>query len=298
MNWKKLIKALLYPRMGIMLLLIPISACALIYAFSYLQSNDPVCIAVYTLSAYALAVWCLRIPRCIRLLRRFKHNNKYAALWLKNTRLRVNITLSATFIWNSAYALLQFGLGLYHRSLWFFSLFGYYFLLAFMRLMLVRYSARHEPGEIMRMELGRYRICGWVFLLMNLALSSMIFFMIYGSAAPQHGVIVTIAMAAYTFTSLTMSIINVVKYRKYNSPVYSASKAISLAAACVSLLTLERTMLGTFSGEKMAPDIQRLFLLLSGLAISVFIVAMAIYMIIKASRSIKELEAENEPNEQ
>ena len=65
----------------------------------------------------------------------------------------------------------------------------------------------------------------------------------------HHHEITTIALAAYTFTSLTFAIINTVKYRKYHSPVYSASKAISLASACVSLLTLESTMLTTFGNE-------------------------------------------------
>lgn len=101
-------------------------------------------------------------------------------------------------------------------------------------------------------------------------------------------------IAAYTFTSLTMAIINVIKYRKYNSPVFSVSKAISLAAACVPMLTLENTMLVTFRDETMTPQTQRLFLSLSGGVISIFIVVMAIYMITRANQKIKCLENEDE----
>ena len=142
----------------------------------------------------------------------------------------------------------------------------------------------------MQQELARYRTCGWVFLLTNLALSGMMFYMIYENRAVRHNEITTITMAAYTFTTLTMAIVNVIRYRKLGSPAVSAAKAISLAAACVSMLTLENTMLTTFRSETMTPEKTRLFLALSGGAVSVFIIAMAIYMIVQANRKLKSLE--------
>lgn len=87
----------------------------------------------------------------------------------------------------------------------------------------------------------------------------------------------------------TSAIINTVKYRKYNSPVYSASKAISLASACVSMLILESTMLTTFGDEKMTLTQRRVLLGISGAVISAFIIAMAIYMIVKGTKNIKLL---------
>ena len=101
-------------------------------------------------------------------------------------------------------------------------------------------------------------------------------------------------MAAYTFGSLTLAVVNVVKYRKYNSPVYSASKAISLASACVSMLTLESTMLTTFNDGSMDLTTRRIMLGASGGVISIFIIAMAIYMIVRGSKKIKLLSTEKE----
>jgi preprotein translocase subunit SecF len=94
-------------------------------------------------------------------------------------------------------------------------------------------------------------------------------------------------MAAYTFTTLTVAIINVIKYRKYDSPIYSASKAISLAAASVSIITLESTMLTTFGGETMDDFTQKLMLGLTGGAIAAFIIGMAIYMIYQSTKRLK-----------
>jgi len=159
-----------------------------------------------------------------------------------------------------------------------------------MRFFLVRHTSKHKPGEKMLDELIKYRACGIVFLIMNLALALMIFFMVYWNRTFNHHEITTIALAAYTFTSLTLAIINTVKYRKYNSPVYSASKAISLASACVSMLTLESTMLTTFGDETMSLTGRRILLGISGGVISVFIIAMAIYMIVQANKKIKLLK--------
>ena len=146
-------------------------------------------------------------------------------------------------------------------------------------------------------ELKKYRTCGWLFLLMNLSLALMVFFMVYWNRTFNHHEITTIAMAAYTFTAFTMAVINMVKYRKYNSPVYSASKAISLASACVSMLTLESTMLTTFGDETMTLTSRRVLLGFTGGAICIFIIVMAVYMIIQSNKKIKQLRsAEEESN--
>ena len=104
--------------------------------------------------------------------------------------------------------------------------------------------------------------------------------------------ITAIAMAAYTFTALTTAIVNVIKYRKYQSPVISASKAISFAAALVSMLTLESTMLTTF-GEGTMTELERnLMLGATGGVISLLIVLMAIYMIAVGTKKLKQLKTE------
>ena len=236
----------------------------------------------------------MKIPRLIRFFKTFREENKYTRRWLDDTRLRVNVSLYGSLIWNTAYAVFQLGLGFWHHSFWFFSLAGYYISLAVMRFFLVRHISKHMPGEKMREEFIKYRACGIVFLVMNLALSLMIFFMVYWNKTFHHHEITTIAMAAYTFTSLALAIVNTVKYRKYNSPVYSASKAISLAAACVSMLTLESTMLTTFHDGSMDLTSRRIMLGASGGVISVFIIAMAIFMIVQGTKKLKLLQAGKE----
>ncbi len=292
MNWKRLGKALLFPHIIVMLILIPVAAVLLIYGMAFAGTESVVAIISYVLSAYTLTIWCLKIPHLIKCFKRFKSENKYLLRWNSDTQLRVNVSLYRSLILNTLYAIFMLWLGFYHKTFWFFTLSGYYFSLVLMRFSLVRYTRKYKPGEKMITELKKYRACGIVFLLVNLSLAVMVFFMVYWNRTFNHHEITTIAMALYTFSSLTIAIRGIVKFRKYESPVYSASKTISLAAACVSMITLEATMLTTFGGETTDLLTRQILLGVTGGVISIFIVSMAVYMIIKSTKKLKVLEKE------
>ena len=298
MDLKKLGKALLFPHIAIMILLVPIAIVLLVGSMVFIGTESVIAIISYVLAAYTLTVWCFKIPYLIKFFKTFKNENKYARRWQDDTRLRVNVSLYGSLAWNALYGIFQLWLGFYHHTFWFYSLGAYYICLGVMRFFLARHTTRYAPGERMQTELKKYRACGIVFLVMNLALALIIFFMVYWNRTFEHHMITAIAMAAYTFTALTTAIINVIKYRKYNSPVFSASKAISLAAALVSMLTLESTMLTTFGDGTMTVVAQKWMLGATGGAISVLIVATAIYMIVVGSKKLKELKSEVENGKQ
>lgn len=292
MDWKKLGKALLFPHIAIMIILIPIATVLLVGSMVFIGTESVIAYISYVLATYTLTIWCFKIPTLIKFFKTFKNENKYARRWQDDTRLRVNVSLYGSFAWNAMYGIFQLWLGFYHHTFWFCSLGGYYICLAVMRFFLVRHTRKYAPGEKMQAELMKYRACGIVFLVMNLSLALIIFFMVYWNRTFEHHMITAITMAAYTFTALTTAIINVIKYRKYNSPVFSASKAISLAAALVSTLTLESTMLTTFGDGTMTATTQKWLLGATGGAISALIVATAIYMIVVGTKKLKELKTE------
>ena len=273
--------------MAILIILLPMSAAFLITSMVFIGVETIAAYIAYALAAYTLTIWCFRIPDLIKIIKNFKNNNKYAVRYQEDTHLRVKLSLYGTLLWNIGYAVFQLWLGFYHHTFWFYSIGAYYVCLAIMRFFLLTYTRKYTPGERRRVELIKYRACGWIFLVMNLALTLIIFFMLYWNRTFQHHEITTIAMAAYTFTSFTMAIINVVKYRKYNSPVFSASKAISFAAACVSMLTLTSTMLTTFSDGTMDAFSEKIMLGGVGFAVSAVVLIMAIGMIVKGTKSLK-----------
>ena len=292
MGWKKLGKALLFPHIAIMIGLVPIATVMLVGSMVFIGTESVIAYISYVISAYTLTVWCFRIPRLIRFIKKIKNENKLAVRLLNDARLRVNLSLYGSLSWNVLYGIFQLWLGFYHGTFWFASLGAYYICLAAMRFFLLLHTSKYAPGEKMCNELRKYRGCGWIFLLMNLALTLIIFFMVYWNRTFEHHMITAIAMAAFTFTSFTVAIVNVIKYRKYKSPVFSASKAISLAAALVSMLTLESTMLTAFSDESMSAFDQKLMLGITGGVISALIVAMAIYMIISGTKKLQKIKTE------
>lgn len=288
---KRIGKALLFPHLAIMLTLAPIAAVFLVYTMTTLGTDTPLAIFSYVVAAYTLTVWCFRIPQIVVAVKTFRRENRFAIRWREDARLRVKVSLFGTLGWNLAYAALHLWLGIYHHTFWYGSLSAYYLLLAVMRFFLVRYTAKNRPPD-RRRELGIYRACGWVLLLMNLALSLMIFFMVYWGRTFVHHEITTIALAAYTFASFASAITSMVGYKKYKSPVYSAAKNVSFAAACVSMLTLSATMLTTFGAGTVDDASRRLTLTFVGAAVSAVIVIMAIRMIFEASRELKNKNAE------
>ena len=75
MNWKKLGKALIFPPIPLMILLIPLSVAFLACAVVLTGSESVPAIISYVLSAYTLTVWCFRIPRIIRFIKTAKEKN-------------------------------------------------------------------------------------------------------------------------------------------------------------------------------------------------------------------------------
>ena len=286
MDWKKLGKALLFPHPLVAVLMLPLALCLMLYGVLHHGSDAPVTIAAYALSFYGLVLVCLRIPDIIRWVQRFRRENRYYLLYKNDVQLRINISLYGTFAFNALYALFQLGLGLWHHSAWFYAMAGYYLLLAVMRLSLVRHTSHHAAGEYSHTEWRKYRFCGWLLLVMNLALAIFTLYFVFRIRTFLHHEITTISMAAYTFTALTLAIINAVRYRKYGSPAYSAAKAISLVSATVSMLTLENAMLTTF-GQDSSEMFRQIILGASGAAVILVVQGIALYMIVNAHRKLK-----------
>ncbi len=287
---KKILKNILFPHIVLAWLFIPVAIILLVYAMVYSKETSAVAIVSYILSAYTLTIWCLKIPRIINFFKCLRRENQYAKRWSEDVSLRVNISLYKSLFLNVAYAIFQLCLGIYHASFWYCSMSIYYIFLALMRFFLVRHTRKHKPGEKPKKEFEKYRLCGIMFLLVNMALTVMIFFMVYFNRTFIHHEITTIAMAAYTFTAFIMAIINLVKYHKYNSPIYVATKTISLTAACVSMLTLTATMLTTFGDETSDGMFRQIMLGTLGGIVSIYIIIMAVYMIVYSSKEIKKLK--------
>ena len=141
-------------------------------------------------------------------------------------------------------------------------------------------------------ELKLSRACAFILITVNLALSGAVMMMVYNNRGFEYQGIMIYVMAMYTFWITTTAIIDLIKYRKYNSPVMSTSKAIKFAASMVSMLFLETAMLSQF-GEEMSAEAKEIFIMATGGGIVVIVAAMSVYIIVHATKEIKKLKNNN-----
>ena len=205
-----------------------------------------------------------------------------AGLWIRTSLYR-NVVI------NLAYALFQLALGYKHHTVWFYSMAGYYGILALVRFLLAKYSAKHTMREDLLKEWKLYRWCGISLFLLNATLAGFVYYIMWQGRAFVHHEITVITMATYTFYAFTMAVIDFNKYRKLKSPVYTAGKMLGLATALVSMLTLEKAMLATFSSGN-DEQFRLIMTGATGAGVTILILGMAIYMVIVANKQIKKIK--------
>ena len=207
----------------------------------------------------------------------------------KDIHFRITLFLCASFTFNVLYAIFLFIISHIYLSKWFFVMSIYYGLLSIARIFV--FSQIH-PNKTRFSKIKTMRACGVFLLLINLAVSTMMFILLYGNPPVKHHEITVITLATYTFSTLTVAIYNSVKYLRKNDHVYACVKLISLICASVSLTTLTNTMLATFGDENML--LRSIILPILCVAVSIFIIVSAILMIRKANIDIRTAKNEQQ----
>ena len=297
MDWKKLGIKLLFPPLWVILLLTAVSTGSLVLVF--VKGWDKLWIAyvVYVLAFYTLSVVCIAcyktLPGYYKTAKSKVYENKYANRYLTDVKYKTHINLYRSLIINLIYVAVN-AVSAFCYGTWWFALFAlYYAILAIMRFLLVRYVGKNQIGVSRLKELRRSRLCACILMTVNLALSGAVLMMVYHHRGFEYQGFLIYVMALYTFYVTTAAIIDLVKYRKYNSPVMEVSTVIKLAAALVSMLSLETAMFSQF-GSDMTPENQRLMIMLTGAGISIVVVTMAIYTIVRSTKEIRTIKEKQE----
>mgnify|MGYP007020621696 CR=1 FL=1 len=285
---KAVMRRIVFPGPAMTLLSIPAAAALLFIAFTILDETHPLTYLAYLFSAYSLIIVCTGAAPAVERIRQFSLKNRCLRRYLSDHSFKVWISLHCSLVVNLLYAGMNGLSGIWYHSVWFGTLSAYYLFLAFMRFLLLRYAHRHAFGSDLRREWQRYHICGLALVLMNLTLSAVVLLVLVQNERFQYAGSLIYAMALYTFFATIMAVVNIVRIRRYRSPALSAARAVNLAAALVSMLSLEIAMLAQFGGHE-AENIRfsRIMTAASGAVIFVFIVGMGIYMIVHAGRQLR-----------
>jgi len=294
MNWKKLGKHLLFPPLWIIMILAVLSAIALPVIFMKHLETSLIAYPLYVMAFYTVVVLSVHLgivlPKRYRHIKQKIYDNPLGNRYMTDIAFKTHVSLYLSLGVNLLYAGMNGLSYLLYRSMWFTILACYYTVLAIMRFLLVRFVRRHEIGADRLDELKRARLCSYILLTVNFVLSGAVLMILYENKGFEYHGILIYAMAAYTFYITVRAIVNVIKYRKYHSPVMSITKIITLSAALVSMLSLETAMFSQFGGG-MAPVHQHLMVILTGAAVSITVVTMSIYMIVKCAKEIQNIRS-------
>lgn len=295
-EWKSICSRILFPSLWLVIVLTVFSTVALVAVFMEGWESTPIAYVVYVVSFYTLTVICFAcwktIPGYYKSIKGKVYDNKYANRYLTDVAFKTHVNLYRSLVINLVYVAVNAISGIVYSTFWFGIFAVYYAIMAIMRFLLVRYVNRNQIGKSHMGELKRSRLCAYILMTVNLALSGAILMMVSFNRGFRYQGFLIYVMAMYTFYITTTAIIDMVKYRKYNSPVMSISKIIKFASALFSMLFLETAMFSQFGGDT-SPEVKRIMIMATGGGISVIVVAMAVYMIVRSTKEIKKLKINN-----
>lgn len=295
-DWNKMGKKLLFPPLWLIIILTVISAVALVLVFVNGWDTSPIAYVIYVLSFYSLSVICLAcwktIPGYYKSVKDKVYDNKYANRYLTDVTFKTHVSLYMSLGINLLYVATNAVSSIIYRTAWFAIFAAYYAIMAIMRFLLLRYVNRNGFRNNRIGELRRTRLCAYILMVVNLILSGAVLMMVYYDRGFEYQGFLIYVMAMYTFWVTTTAIIDLVRYRKYNSPIISTTKVIKLAAAMVSMLSLETAMFSQFGGDT-SPEMQEIMIMATGGGIAVVVVTMSVYMIVRSTGELNKLRQNN-----
>ncbi|MGN0561973.1 MAG: hypothetical protein ACI4K6_04130 [Candidatus Fimenecus sp.] len=296
MRTKEIFKKLIYAPVPLLLLLTVISAAALFAVFYCRADTQPLAYGVYVLSAYTLTADVAAAIRIGKTVNRRLRQNKHIAAYFTRADLRVRISLYCGTAINLAYAVFKLGTGILYRSVWLGSVAIYYILLVRIRFLLIRddRTVRKHTDTTQISPWKSYRRCGGILLVLNFVISGMVFQMIAQNQGTAYPGYVIYASAAYTFYRLIAAFVKIRKTRKMQNPILSAAKAVDLCIALMALFSLQTAMLTVF-GADMPQNTQRWLNIVSGAAVCVLVICIAIYMLLRAKQNINSAALPAQP---
>lgn len=282
-RWRAVLKKLLFPGGGWVALAVLAGGGSLALTFLVLGEDSPFAYMSYVLSAYALTVLVAAVVPLFSSTRRLAHSIPLAHRYLTDRYFKVRSGLVFSFFINLCFAVLKLTYAIKYSSFWDGALALYYILLCAVRVYLLRWVPR--DGQGLHRELRCYRSTGVFLILLDLTLSGVATQIVrdgYGSDYP--GMLIYI-IAAYTFYSLTMAIVNTVTYRKFHSPVLSSAKAVNLTTALVSMFNLETAMIAQFGAEQV--QFRLVMTASTAVAVCAIVLAMAAFMVISSTQKLR-----------
>lgn len=290
-RFKRILNKILFPHLALVFISVPVAVALLIYTFLYEEETSLVAYLSYLISAYSLIIVCARFIKMPKEgFRDALHRNQYVHRYLTDIPFKTHVSLYLSLGLNLLFVAMKLFFGVRYQSVWFGTLAVYYMMLAGMRFLLLQHVRRNAIGKELISELRQYRLCGIILMLMNIALLGVVVLVVLDNESFNYAGYLIYVVAMYAFYNVISAVRDMVKYRKYNSPVMSASKSVKLATALVSMLSLETAMLMQFNDKAAGESFRQVMTGATGGAVCGIVLVMAIVMIVKSTKQLHRLQ--------
>lgn len=247
----------------------------ILYAIAFVA----LCYFVYSIVYFAPKIK----NNIIKILKKYKYTNAM----LEDYGYRTIVFSTFSFLLNVAYIVFVGTFAIISRNAWYISMSAYYLCLSLMKGN-VFYSMRKHNTEIKQAR--AYRYCGIIFICLAFVFSGLMTLIYAQNRVIKYAGVMIYVVAAYTFYKLTLAIYNIFKARKQDSLYVQSIRNINMVSALVSIVLLQVSMMQAFSQEH-NQSIAHAF---TGAGISIIILALAVFMIVKANKRLKEIKNEEQ----
>ena len=202
----------------------------------------------------------------------------------EDSALRTVFLLYSGAALNASYAAFHLVSGIRYSSSGAGALAVYYLLFAINRLFLIR-AYQRERG----LKEGRYEYvwrvslrAGVFLLLLGLSVALGVLLIAFQTKSAPRSVTDLFISAAYTLTLLFLAVRGSIRHRRGGDPVLSAAKSVSVAAALVSVFSLEEAVFASS-----APSLRRVLSVSVGTGAVLSVLSLAFYSIFYARGMLK-----------
>lgn len=261
-----------------------IGGCTIIFSFIYLiffnGFGSTISYVLYLIMTYFFIVICIKLYILFKkIINRVVDKNKYLRKYKNDYKLRYKISLIVSLIFNLLYALFKLLSGIIFRSVWFISFAFYYILLVIVRYNIAKQKL--DDSTTLKDEYIKYKNVGVILLFINVILTFIVLIIVNEQVMNIYPSWIAITVATYTFYLIFISIYNLIKYRKYKSPLMASSKIVNVVTSLVSLISLEIILIPTFGNVNDLFFEVMIMTTGGGIALIVFIISL--YMIIRST---------------
>lgn len=252
-----------------------------------------VCALIIIYAVYALIVEIRRLREKI-LEEADKHD--FTRNLHQNEKFRTIFITTCVFLFNIGYTIFVCVMAFVYHSVWYGALTIYNVLLTVAQGVILSQNSKYEKAfqydclQLQRKQVGVYRYCGIMILTFTIALAVFVVQMVIGDGFHLHKALI-VPFAVYAVVRVVSSVIGFVQSTKLDDFVIRAVRQIALAAALVSVLTLQTSLFYAFPPAFDPATLNGVL----GTLVCLLNVAIGVYMIIVAAQEekrIKQMEEE------